>query len=152
VIMECNSALFQACRALNCGKNGFVVGGNDWTGGCTLSEFTSEGNREHGVLITARSRAWVPIRLDNGWLERNACDGVLIQSNNVVVQGLGININQRVSSAIRSIRVAAGSRGCYIAGCYIPLNRPIRVEGDPAFHTLIGNYYRDGTAADVETA
>jgi hypothetical protein len=150
VIVDCNAALFQACRALNCVGSGFVIGGRDWAGGCTLSAFTSEGNQEHGVLVTARGKAWVPIRLENGWLERNGYDSVFIQSDNIVVHGLGISINKRVNSSVRSIRVTAESRGCHITSCYVPPRRPIRVEGDPAMHTIGGNYYRDGTAADVE--
>lgn len=87
----------------------------------------------HGVLITARSKAWVLIRLENGWLERNACDGGLIQSANIVVYGLGISVNKRVDSVVRSIRVSAQSQGCHIIACYLPLNRPIRAEDDSVF-------------------
>ncbi|MBP7686974.1 MAG: hypothetical protein KA765_03665 [Thermoflexales bacterium] len=52
---------------------------------------------------------------------------------------------------MHAIRIAAESQGCHITACYLPLNSSIRGEGDLANHTISGNYYRDGTVADVET-
>lgn len=149
-IWDCNAALIQNCRAASCGQSGFVIGAGDFSGGCTLDSCVSEHNRGNGIDILGRPKTWMPIRITNNWLENNRGDGVQIQSNNVVLSGLGISLLG--PDRMRAVRVSNIAIGCHITGCYVPVDQGIKVEGSIGSYFITGNFSHDGSASILETS
>jgi len=155
-IMDCNACSFDACAGNRNKGNGFTVTAKDFSGGCVLRSFWSEGNNGHGVLITSEVSSQVILR--DAWIEGNGMDGVNVGSVSAHLAGLGISGGFREGGADgegrskhASIRLTDKAAGCYVSGCQVRggglSGGKIRIEGDPAMHHVEGNFrmYRSRT-------
>jgi hypothetical protein len=149
-IIDCNAALFDCVRAMHNKGNGYSILSKDFSAGCTMTNFWSEGNGGHGLLVSV-SKANATVVIRDGWVEGPGLDGIRIESIGTVLEGVQVvgGGNRGIVEDNRAIRVTKTAAGSHITGCYVQRGPTsgkaygrITVEGSLDKHYIAGNFYR----------
>lgn len=147
-----NASVFDGCKASSNQGDGFFVSGlvhgaERYSGGCSLRDVWSEGNRGRGLVLERDPALHYShvngMRVSGGWLEGNRGDAVGISAWNVSIDGLRVVSGGGANT--KAIRLSPTARAARITGNHFANGgvndfSQVYVQGSPSWHSIEGNF------------